>query len=300
MTNLIAKVEDGLRTLPYNELVKRSAAHMQREGTWAPGVLRPSLLAMECRLARVKTFLGHAPQPEAKFDHARQGEPDPASNLVMARGAWLEGVVVTALEAAGIESVMRSPDAVRWAQVALSNGAWEPAGWRFECHPDLIIGPRARPVQVKCPSDRALSYFLDGRREMVLGRYGTQILAELYIMELAGWEPEGASLLLVSAEPWPPAARRMGDPVIRAFEIEFSWGDPQRAAIQARIDETKADIEAAREGRWPTPLPLEKANAWPCSYCPFPRIPTLTARASCDNHQAWEAPTAMHLRVVGS
>src|ERR1700682_2682672 len=111
---LIPKLLDGLSILPYNQLVAKSAAHMAREGSWSPGVLRPSLLAMECRLARVKTFLGHPPQPGATFDHARGGEPDPASNLVMARGAWMESVVVTALEAAEVPIVLRSPEPVSY------------------------------------------------------------------------------------------------------------------------------------------------------------------------------------------
>src|SRR5256885_1217029 len=98
MPTLVDQLEAGLAALSFNELVRRSAAHMAREGEWKAGVLRPSLLAMECRLARVKTFLGHAPQPGVDFDHARRGEPDASSNLVMSRGAWLEGVAVTALE----------------------------------------------------------------------------------------------------------------------------------------------------------------------------------------------------------
>src|SRR5712675_878613 len=90
--------ELALNTIDNDVLVKAAGQHVQPEGEWTDGKIRPSLLSIDCDLQTVKRFRGHPPQPNAPWMAARQGRPSAGSNLAFARGFLGEGMVVAGLK----------------------------------------------------------------------------------------------------------------------------------------------------------------------------------------------------------
>src|SRR5262249_15678447 len=132
-----------------------------------------------CRLARLKRFMGHGPQPGVTDMGYRQGIVDPVSRLNFVRGFDMEGIVVPALKATlGVAVVDHAPTLLfrwryegdhpllsMWTTREFARGTYsygKPVeqlanGIVFAGHPDVLIEDASHDyelalVQIKCPS----------------------------------------------------------------------------------------------------------------------------------------------------
>lgn len=299
----------GLHELDMKELMQGTIAHNTIEGTWETGVVSPSLVAKTCRLQRLKTFLGHDPQPGLKRMAVRQGEPDGVSVLNFMRGFLMEGIIVTALRSVlgedrilgnaptllfhtaymGADPWLMNAPILRGISRAYDdspseNGEWQTSPIVFSGHPDmLVLSPRGdlELVQIKCPSFFKLKKIKEKGPENALETYGAQIATEMYIGRAMGLPIARCNLMLATWEGTP------GVPKVSVEVIPQEWDDtlaiiPEEIAREL-IEDTWAVIQ---EDRWPEAFPVHMWDTWPCSYCSYSRNRTFDL-IGCDEPHEW-------------
>lgn len=291
---------EGLYELDLKELMKGTIEHNSVEGVWETGVVSPSLVGNDCRLQRLKKFMGHAPQPGMKRQAARQGQPDAVSVLNFLRGFLMEGVIVTALrEILGEDRIIgNAPELVfrvpyRGDDPVLNNAPCpnEDKGGDFVApvvfagHPDLLVwSPRDEMelVQIKCPSIFKLERVVKMGKEDALRSYRAQMATELYIGRAMGYPIVRTNLMLATWESTPRMSK------IQAPVIPMDWDEslaliPEEVARELILDYWKV----FDEGKWPTAEPAHKWDDWPCSYCQYSRVSTFDT-IGCTEPQEWD------------
>ena len=279
---------DGLRSVDTDEMLHAIAAHTTLKGEWLTGVISPSLVATECRLARLKKFLGDGPQPGMKWLAVRGGHPDPITQLNFIRGFTMEGMVVTALaNSVGMDRIMgHAPTLVfqwRYRGDDLKLGMWN-QGMIFAGHPDMMIwndSTELELVQIKSPSIFKLERVARYGDEDALRSYRSQMATEMYIGRRIGYPIHRSHLMMVSWEGTP----KNDDPHCRVVTMEW---DESMAQIPEQIArELIEDYDRAYTmGQWPMPYPEHRASEWPCSYCQFSRRGGFDT-IGCTEQQEW-------------
>src|SRR5438067_673055 len=94
-------INETLATLNPQTLLIEAAKHVQVEGVWTKGKIRPSLIGDPCALAQVKKYRGHDPQPGMEIMAARAGRPNGGTAVNFIRGWLMEAIAVAALRASG-------------------------------------------------------------------------------------------------------------------------------------------------------------------------------------------------------
>jgi hypothetical protein len=307
---------DGLRALDVPELLKLQIEHNSAEGEWESGVVSPSLVGLDCRLARLKKFLGHDPQPGLKHMGVRQGFPDPNSKINMLRGFNFEGIAVAALRhelgAALLGCAPKllfrwryqgdDPLLSMWVRRVKARGSYNPDGSRadelengmiFAGHPDvMVLDPdhdnSIALVQVKCPRISKCERIKRMGPKEALQNYRAQMVTEMYIGRMMGWPIERSYLLVGTMEGNFTGAKHGADPYLDV--IELPWAEsmrmiPEEIARQLVQDADTASISHGDE----IPMPY-KESAWdtfPCSYCNYSRLGDFE-RIGCTEHQQWD------------
>jgi hypothetical protein len=275
------------------------AQHISAKGEWETGVVSPSLTANQCRLARLKIFLGDDPQPGLKAMHVRAGQPDPITQLNYVRGFTVEGAVVSALKLAlGDNRIMgHAPSLLfRWRyqgdDVALSTwGSPARPGMVFAGHPDVMVWsegdrrsryqPELELVQIKTPTIYKFERVARLGDEDALDSYRSQMATEMYIGRKMGYPIQRNHLMMVTTEGTP----KISDPHCRIVTMEW---DESLATIPEQIGrELVDDVRAARTtNRWPEAYPVHRADVWPCSYCRYPRMGSF-GLIGCEEQPEW-------------
>jgi len=307
---------DGLRALDVPELLKLQIEHNSVEGEWETGVVSPSLVGLDCRLARLKKFLGHDPQPGFKHMGVRQGFPDPNSKINMLRGFNFEGIAVAALKhELGSALIGCAPSLLfRWRYQGddpllsmwvrrvkvKARGSYNPDGSRadelengmvFAGHPDvMVLDPdhdnEIALVQVKCPRISKCERIKRMGPSEALQNYRAQMVTEMYIGRKMGW-PIGRSYLLVGTmEGNFTGAKHGSDPYHDV--IELPWSESMRTIPEEIARQLVQDSDTARiSGEIPTPYKQSAWDSYPCSYCNYSRLGNFET-IGCDEHQQWE------------
>jgi hypothetical protein len=301
---------DGLRSLDVPELLKLQIEHNSAEGEWERGVISPSLVGISCRLARLKKFLGHDPQPGLKHMGVRQGFPDPNSKINMLRGFNFEGIVVAALRHVLSSAVVGAAPTLlfRWryqgedgplsnwrsplgplAQMVPEIIASQPRGMVFAGHPDVLIQDPDHDhalslIQVKCPRIAKCERIKRLGPSDALETYRAQMVTEMYIGRAMGWPIERSYLLIGTMEGNFTGAKSQ-DPYLDV--IELPWHESMRLIPEEVARELAQDAEAAREGQWPAAYPESAWDAYPCSYCNYSRLGNFET-IGCTEPQQWE------------
>lgn len=281
---------DGLRVLDTDEILQAIAEHVTIKGVWETGVISPSLVANQCRLARLKTFLGDDPQPGMKRMAVRAGQPDAVTNLNFIRGFTMEGMIVKALiTALGQNRLMGNAPTLlfRWryqGDDALLS-LWHNQGMVFSGHPDVMVWSEQGElelVQIKTPSIYKLERVERMKDEEALKTYRAQMATEMYIGRRIGWPIQRSHLLLASWEATP----KIDDPHCRVVSLEW---DESLATIPEQIArEIIQDYDAAYTlNRWPAAYPPHRADTFPCSYCKFARLGGFDT-IGCEEQGEWE------------
>lgn len=279
----------GLNKIDTDEMLSAVAVHTTTKGEWESGVISPSLVANECRLARLKIFLGDDPQPGVKRMAVRAGQPDPVTQLNFLRGFTMEGVVVTALKAAlGADRILGCAPLMvfkwRYKGDDIQLSMWN-QGMVFAGHPDMMIWGEdldMELVQIKAPSifkfervDRL------GDRDM-LESYRAQMATELYIGRRMGYPIKRSHLMMVSWEGTP----KIDNPHCRIATME--WEDDLATIPEQVARDIINDYDQAYTmSRWPEPYGEHRADSFPCSYCRYPRLGGFDT-IGCTEQQEWE------------
>lgn len=281
---------EGLNAIDTDEMLHAVAEHTTLKGEWLHGVVSPSLTANECRLARLKIFLGDDPQPGLKRMAIRAGQPDPITQMNFLRGFMMEGVVVTALKLAlGSDYIMgHAPTLVfKWKYKGddIQLSMWG-QGMTFMGHPDMMIWNQNRVPQMELVQIKAPSIFKFERAERLgdedaLRSYRAQMATEMYIGRRMGYPIQRSHLMMVSWEGTP----KLDNPHCRVMTMEW---DESLATIPEQVArELIEDYDAAYTlGRWPEPFPEHRADVWPCSYCRYPRFSGFDS-IGCTEQQEW-------------
>jgi hypothetical protein len=299
MSHWIAEaVKQGLEELDVDEALQQAAKHVQIKGEWERGVVSPSLVAVECRLQRLKRFLGHHPHPGAKrrFMATRAGVVNAVSVINMTRGFLAEGLLVAALRTSLKDRILATAPAFNPSFVADN-------GMKFAGHPDMmLVGDydATELIQFKSPSvfklDRVENAIHKGEAFVTaeLRSYLPQLATELFICRNSvavrqwGRIPNVNNLVLFS---WEHTVKNTKP---RVIVIPIEW-DESLASIPLTVaDELEQDAIAAKTmGIWPEALPEHQYDVFPCSYCPFSRLGDYTnpddVLPKCDDHEAWAA-----------
>lgn len=282
---------DGLNLIDTDEMLSCVAEHTTLKGEWLHGVVSPSLTANECRLARLKIFLGDDPQPGFKRMAVRAGQPDSITQLNFLRGFMMEGVVVTALkQALGSNYIMgHAPTLVfkwRYKGDDIQLSMWG-QGMTFMGHPDMMIWNQAQVPELELVQIKAPSIFKFERAQRlgdqdVLKSYRAQMATEMYIGRRMGYPIRRSHLMMVSWE----GSVKIDNPHCRVTTMEW---DESLATIPEQVArELIEDYDRAYTlGQWPEPFPEHRADTWPCSYCKFGRLPNRTG-PSCTEQWAWD------------
>lgn len=281
---------DGLNVLDTDELLSAIAEHVTIKGEWETGVVSPSLVATECRLSRLKRFLGDDPQPGFKRLAVRAGVADPVTQMNFLRGFCMEGAIVASLKTAlGPSRVMgHAPTLVfKWRykgdDFLLSN--WKQKGITFSGHPDLMVwseNVELELIQVKTPSIYKLDRIQRMGAEEALKNYRAQMATEMYIGRRMGYPIQRNHLLMASWEGTP----KISEP--RCSVITMEWSEslaqiPEEVGRQIIQDYD----QAYTMGRWPQPYPIHKWDSFPCSYCNYSRLADLNT-IGCEEQGEWE------------
>lgn len=295
---LAEAVAQGLEELDVEKALELAAKHVTTKGEWERGVVSPSLVAVECRLQRLKRFLGHHPHPGAKrrFMGSRAGKPDAVSVINMTRGFLAEGLLVASLEAALGPRVLAKAPTFNPSFVADN-------GMKFAGHPDMmLVGDMDETslIQFKSPSvfklDRVDRAMQQGQTFLTseLKTYLPQLATELFIcrnspaVKQYGRVPTVNNLVLFS---WEHTVKNTKP---RLIVVPIEW-DESLASIPLNVaDELEEDaIRARTMGIWPEALPEHQYDVFPCAYCPFSRLGDYTnpddILPKCDDHEAWAA-----------
>lgn len=294
---------EGLKQINTDVLLHAIAEHISAKGEWERGVVSPSLTANQCRLARLKIFLGDDPQPGLKVMHVRAGQPDPITQLNYVRGFTIEGAVVSALKLAlGERRIMgHAPSLLfRWRyrgdDAALANWGFAripgaPRGMVFAGHPDMMVWsegtrrsrnqPELELVQIKTPTIYKFERVARLGDDDALDSYRSQMATEMYIGRKMGYPIQRNHLMMVTTEGTP----KISDPHCRVVTMEW---DESLATIPEQIGrELVDDVHAARTAnQWPQAYPAHRADTWPCSYCRYPRGGTFDL-IGCEEQPEW-------------
>jgi hypothetical protein len=284
----------GLKQIDTDEMMHAVAEHTTLKGEWLTGVVSPSLTANECRLSRLKVFLGDDPQPGFKWMAVRAGEPDAVTQLNFIRGFTMEGVVVTALKRSlGLNRIMgHAPTLVfKWRykgddiQLSMYN-----QGMIFAGHPDMMVwsdhqNPQLELVQIKAPSIFKFERQQRLGDEDVLKSYRSQMATEMYIGRKMGYPIRRSHLMMVSWEGTP----KMDNP--HCLVVTMEWNDSLEQIPEQIARELIQDYDRAYTmGIWPEPYPEHRADSWPCNYCKFHRLGGFDM-IGCTEQQEWERYT---------
>jgi hypothetical protein len=303
---------DGLRALDVPELLKLQIEHNSAEGSWETGVVSPSLVGLDCRLARLKRFLGHDPQPGLKHMGVRQGFPDPNSKINMLRGFNFEGIAVAALRHELGSSLLGCAPTLlfRWryqgddpllaeykrplgplGRMAPEVDLSQPRGIVFAGHPDvMVLDPDHESeialVQVKCPRISKCERIKKMGPSEALQNYRAQMITEMYIGRMMGWPIQRSYLLVGTMEGNFTGAKHGSDPYLDV--IEMPWSNSMRQVPEEIARQLIQDSDTARiSGEIPTPYKEAAWDAFPCSYCNYSRLGNFET-IGCTEHQQWE------------
>jgi hypothetical protein len=284
-------VRQGLEQLDVDAVLEQTAKHVTTKGEWEKGVISPSLVSVECRLQRLKRFLGHDPWPgKPRFMGQRAGRPDAVSVINMTRGFLAEGLLVAALEQAlGPRVLAKAPTfAPRYVD--------DQTGMTFAGHPDmLVIGDYDEPelIQFKSPSVFKLDRVEKLGHADALKTYQGQMATELFICRNSiavkqwGRIPVRNNLALFSWEMTPKNTKP------RVIVVPLDWDESLASIPMVVADELEQDvINAKNYGIWPEALPEHQWDTFPCSYCSFSRLGDYTETPNlpkCDHHEAFGA-----------
>lgn len=285
-------VRDGLEQLDVDQVLEQVAKHVITKGEWEKGVISPSLVSVECRLQRLKRFLGHEPWPgKPHFMATRAGRPDAVSVINMSRGFLAEGVLVAALrKSLGTRVLATAPSfAPRYVDFN--------TGMIFAGHPDmLVIGDfdDTELIQFKSPSVFKLDRVEQLGHQDALKTYQGQMATELYICRNSpaakqwGHVPVRNNLALFS---WEMTVKHTKP---RVIVVPLEWDDSLASIPETVADELEQDVISAREfGIWPEAIPEHQWDVFPCSYCQFSRLGDYTnpedILPKCTHHEAWGA-----------
>lgn len=294
MTHWIAEaVHHGLQQLDVDDVLAQAATHVTTKGEWEKGVISPSLVAVQCRLQRLKRFLGHEPWPGHKhFMATRAGRPDSISVINMTRGFLAEGLLVAALkQQLGARVLAHAPTyAPRFVDPL--------TGMIFAGHPDmLVVGENEQPelIQFKAPSVFKLDRIEKMGPQDALATYQAQMATELYITRNhGGIEPVRNNLALFS---WEMTVKYTKP---RMIVVPLEWDESLSSIPRVVADELEQDVINAKEfGIWPEALPEHQWDTFPCSYCMFSRLGDYTEAdpdevlPKCDDHLAFAKRVAI-------
>jgi hypothetical protein len=270
--------EQGLRELDTDFLRRAAVDHVYAEEERLSGVISPSLVAVKCRLQRLKRFLGHSYQPGGTHMAVRAGEPDSVTQLNFLRGFQMEGIIITAIRHSLGDRVLSS--------APLLHALWkdEALGVTYAGHPDMLVidedGQMAN-VQIKCPSvfkfDR-----MEKNKADAAETYLPQMATEMYILRKQGF-PVARTYLFAAT--WEATAKYTNP---RSLAHPFEWEDdmatiPETIAREILDDAAKTVIS----GEWPEALPQHQWDSFPCSYCSYSRLQTLNV-IGCESQWAWQ------------
>ncbi len=299
---------EGLKQINTDVLLHAIAEHISAKGEWEKGVVSPSLTANQCRLARLKIFLGDDPQPGLKVMHVRAGQPDPITQLNYVRGFTIEGAVVSALKLAlGERRIMgHAPSLLfRWryqGDDALLSSWWDSRPCKV-C--GFLSGPTNREcVEPGCTKPTPGMIFA-GHPDMMVwseGNRRSRNQPELELVQiktptiykfervarlgdddaLDSYRSQMATEMYIGRKMGYPIQRnhlmmvttegtpKISDPHCRIVTMEW---DESLATIPEQIGrELVDDVHAARTAnQWPQAYPAHRADTWPCSYCRYPR-----------------------------
>lgn len=305
---------DGLRALDVPELLQLQIEHNSVEGEWETGVVSPSLCSLTCRLARLKKFLGHDPQPGFKHMGVRQGFPDPNSKINMLRGFNFEGIAVAALKHQLGPAVIGcaptllfrhryqgdDPLLSMWVRRAKARGSYNADGSRadelengmvFAGHPDVMVQDPDHDhtlalVQVKCPRISKCERIKKMGPREALETYRVQMITEMYIGRAMGWPIERSYLLIGTMEGNFTGAKHGSDPYLDV--IELPWHPSMRMVPEEIARDLVIDADAASTTlNLPAAYPERAWDSYPCSYCNYSRLGNFET-ISCTEHQEWE------------
>lgn len=280
---------DGLKVLDTDEVLQAIATHITLPGEWEKGVVSPSLVATECRLARLKKFIGDDPQPGLKRLAVRAGVADAVTQLNFTRGFCMEGAIVACLKAAlGPSRIMgHAPTLLfKWRykgdDFLLSN--WQQKGIAFAGHPDMLVWSEdveLELVQIKTPSIYKLERIQKMGAEDALVTYRAQMATEMYIGRRMGYPINRSHLLLASWEGTP----KITDPHCRVVTMEW---EESMATIPEEIGrQLIQDYDSAYTmDRWPQAYPVHKWGSFPCSYCQYSRLADFST-IGCEEQGEW-------------
>lgn len=315
---------DGLRRLDVPELLRLQIEHNSAEGEWETGVVSPSLVGLPCRLARLKKFLGHDPQPGLKHMGVRQGLPDPNSKINMLRGFNFEGIAVAALRhqlgpsllgcapkllfrwrygsGSGLIRNADDPLLSMWVRLVEARGSYELDGSHseelehgivFAGHPDvMVLDPdhdnSISLVQVKCPRISKCERIKKMGPSEALENYRAQMATEMYIGRAMGWPIQRSYLLVGTMEGNFTGAKHGVDPYLDV--VELPWHDSMRQIPEEIAHQLVQDADTARVTLGDEiPVPYKEAawDSFPCSYCNYSRLSGFDV-IGCTEHQQWD------------
>lgn len=292
MTHWIAEaVRQGLEELDVEQVLEQISKHVITKGEWEKGVISPSLVSVECRLQRLKRFLGHEPWPGKPHIMAtRAGRPDAVSVINMSRGFLAEGLLVAALRQALGSRVLATAPAFAPRYVDYGTGM------TFAGHPDmLVIGDfdDCELIQFKSPSVFKLDRVEKLGHADALKTYQAQMATELFICRNSlavkqwGHIPVRNNLAMFS---WEMTVKNTKP---RVLVVPLEWDESLSSIPMVVADELEQDVINAREyGLWPEALPEHQWDTFPCSYCQFSRLgdyaDTDNVLPKCDDHGRWD------------
>lgn len=315
---LIEAMQAGLENIDTQELMVEAARHVATEDVDRadrPGRrMSPTLLTMDCRLARLKRFRGHEAQPGQKWGATRQGRHSAGSNLAFFRGGYGEGMAVTALSRASrgyqvptlvdgrrsqahrgglglypFDILGASPwmvfEAQTWTDKGLAD-VGHPVNWL--AYPDLVMSTAAgiELVQMKCPSVYAFDRYKREGAESIRSRYGGQASVEMHVGRLMGLPIMRNHVLVFAFEGSVPSSdeARSGQEM-RGIVETIEWDDGIPVFCERLAEEVIEDDLAANRGEWPVAYP--HGTRWPCDYCTWPRASD-GELAACEENEKWE------------
>jgi len=295
---------EGLTSLDVKASLAGAVEHLGEEGEWERNVISPSLVGTECRLSRLKRFLGDDPQPGVTGMGMRAGVRDPVTMINFLRGFYYEALVVPALEQSlGKAAIVgRAPTLLfRWrydpANPGLCGDAddlklsmWSQQGKQgmvFAGHPDLLIQDPEHDwglatVQIKCPSIFKLERIQRMGDEDALKTYRGQMITEMYIGRRMGYPIQRAYLFLGSLE---AIASKERSPHVHVVELE--WEDVMRTVPEEIGREIVQDYDrAVGFGEWPAAYKEAAWDSFPCSYCQYSRLGNFET-IGCEEQSEW-------------
>jgi len=295
---LIDQLQDGLRAVDQPDLVRAAAEHCLLEDPYrdqrAQRRISPTLIAEECRLARLKRYRRHDPQPGWKWRSVKQGQPSASSAMHTLRGTFAEGMAVAALQGAGMQILGVSPTCVfefeEEFEAELPSGEAYTAVVPWLAYPDVLFLHEGRPelIQMKCPSVHAITRYKRDGSASLERRYGPQATAEMHVGRLLGIPIERNHILCFAFEATLPGSdEAKAGQELHAVCHTIEWQEGMDTFCRRIVEEILEDDARANQGEWPAAYAADNWNKWPCSYCNYPRI-NQGEQHACEEVSAWE------------